>query len=184
MCPFDIVIRPFSDLDNTDDDRFPYFRQIRSALLSHGFVAFHSRVSWAALTPIVGSRGLECSRILFVPLAQIFKDLTRDSCHRFDEMTREFEENSGVRYWTYAGVQPLKRVFLPYRLTYRISLRSAAWREVYFVEKMDADHLNIIGWWNRGGAFAGADRETFEKNIREFYVRMAKSLKVEKPLRA
>ena len=48
ISPFDRVIRPFSNIDNRDDDRFHYFRKIRSALIEHGFPAFHSRVSWAS----------------------------------------------------------------------------------------------------------------------------------------
>jgi triacylglycerol lipase len=34
--------------DNTADDRTHYFRRIRSTLMAHGFVVFHSNVSWAA----------------------------------------------------------------------------------------------------------------------------------------
>ena len=48
ICPFDKLIQPFSDMDNRDDDRFHYFRKIRSTLRQNGFLAFHSRVSWAA----------------------------------------------------------------------------------------------------------------------------------------
>lgn len=47
LCPFDQILRPFSKLDNRDDDRFHYFRKIRSTLAANGFEAFHSRVSWA-----------------------------------------------------------------------------------------------------------------------------------------
>jgi len=48
ICPIDKLIQPFSDLDNRDDDRLHYFRKIRSTLRENGFLAFHSRVSWAA----------------------------------------------------------------------------------------------------------------------------------------
>lgn len=48
ISPFDRVIRPFSEIDNRDDDRFHYFRKIRSSLIEKGFLAFHSRVSWAS----------------------------------------------------------------------------------------------------------------------------------------
>ena len=106
-----------------------------------------------------------------------FKNLTRESCRNFNMTTRDFEDNNGLLYQTYAGVQPLNRIFMPLRFLYRIiqreegendglvSLHSAMWREKYFVEKIDADHFNQIGWWDRGEAIIGADREDFEKKF-------------------
>ena len=254
--PFDKVLRPFSNIDNRDDDRFQYFRKIRSTLRQNGFLAFHSRVSWASDlgrrasdlkreitritenfqrwprvhiiahsmggldarqmiyeyqmqdrvaslstigTPHLGTAyadwGIKRFGILF-DIARLlglnldgFKDLTRESCQRFNEMVRDFEEKNGVLYQTFAGVQPLNRIFRPLRSSYRIiwkeegendglvSLRSAMWRKEYFVEVIDADHFNQIGWWNASEAITGMDREAFERDIREFYVKIARGLR-------
>ena len=48
ICPFDRVVVPFLQRKNRHDDRFSYFRNIRSSLTQAGFSVFHSRVSWAA----------------------------------------------------------------------------------------------------------------------------------------
>ncbi len=256
ICPFDKVIRPFSSIDNGDDDRFHYFRKIRSTLIRNGFPAFHSRVSWASNldrrasdlrkqimeitenfskwpqvhiiahsmggldarymiykyrmehqvaslttigTPHWGSSHadwgikrfgifLDFVRAFGLDL-QGFKDLTRETCRRFNETTRDFEENSGIIYQTFAGVQPLNRIFWPLRFSYctirkeegendgLVSLKSAMWREEYFVEILDADHLNQIGWWDRGEATTGMDRVAFETHIREIYLKIARGLR-------
>lgn len=252
ICPFDRIIHPFSSKDNTDDDRFHYFRKIRSTLISNGFLAFHSRVGWASDlerrasdlreeivrltdnfskwqrvhiiahsmggldarmmiykyqmqnqvvslttigTPHLGTAyadwGIKRAGILLALVRPFglnlegFKNLTRESCHKFNETLRAFESQNGVVYRTYAGVQPLNRIFRPLRFSYRIiwraegendglvSLRSARWRKEYFVEVMDADHLNQIGWFGKREADTGMDRETFERNIRKTYLKIA-----------
>jgi triacylglycerol lipase len=48
ICPFHRMIPLSPARDNAEDDRFHYFRKIRSTLISNGFLAFHSRVSWAS----------------------------------------------------------------------------------------------------------------------------------------
>ncbi|MBW1999932.1 MAG: hypothetical protein JRJ29_18475, partial [Deltaproteobacteria bacterium] len=95
---------------------------------------------------------------------------------------------NGVSYQTVAGVQPLEKIFLPLRFSYQIvfkeegendglvSLLSATWRKEYFREKIDADHFNQIGWWDRGEAAAGIDRKAFEDYILGFYVNLAHDL--------
>lgn len=256
ICPFDKVTRPFSSLDNRDDDRFHYFRKIRSTLMANNYVAFHSRVSWASDlnkrasdlkgeiaritenfsrwqkvhiiahsmggldarlmiyqyqlqdrvaslttigTPHLGTSyadwGLKRFNILLDIIRPFglnlegFRNLTRESCKRFNERLEGFEENNGVLYQTVAGVQPLNRIFWPLRFSYRIiwreegpndglvSLKSAMWKETYFLGGIDADHLNQIGWWDRSETITGMDRETFEKNIREYYLNIARGLK-------
>jgi len=253
---FDRVFHPFSEIDNHDDDRFHYFRKIRSTLIKNGYIAFHSRVKWASDierrssdlkkeiekitenftrwprvhiiahsmggldarqmifkyqmqdriaslttigTPHLGTSFADWGMKRFGYLIDLirplgidfigFKSLTRESCHRFNETTRDFEENNGVLYQTYAGVQPLNRIFMPLRFSYKIiqreegendglvPLHSAMWREKYFVEKIDADHLNQIGWWDRGEAITGLDREDFERTIREIYLKIARELR-------
>lgn len=44
--PFDRILSPLLSKDNHPDDRFHYFRKIRSALMARGYTVFHSRVSW------------------------------------------------------------------------------------------------------------------------------------------
>lgn len=256
ISPFDRVIRPFSNIDNRDDDRFHYFRKIRSALIEHGFLAFHSRVSWASNLDRRASDlrkeiikitenfskwprvhiiahsmgGLDARHMIYkyrmqdrvaslttlgtphrgtsyadwgikrlgilLGLVRLlgldlegFKNLTRESCERFNDTTRDFEENNGVLYQTFAGVQPLNRIFRPLRFSYRIiwkeegendglvSLKSAMWREEYFVEILDADHFNLIGWWDRGDAVTGMDRVAFERHILDIYLKIARGLR-------
>ena len=58
-----------------------------------------------------------------------------------------------------------------------VSLQSGIWREEYFVDKIDAGHLNQIGWWDRGEAITGVDREGFERKIREIYLKIARKLR-------
>ena len=256
ICPFDKVLRPFSDIDNRDDDRFHYFRKIRSTLRQNGFIAFHSRVSWASdlgrrasdlkreITRITENfqrwprvhiiahsmGGLDARQMIFeyqmqdrvASLSTIgtphlgtayadwgikrfgilldiarplglnldgIKALTVGSCHKFNETLSHFEENNGVLYQTFAGVQPLNRIFRPLRFSYRIiwneegdndglaSLRSAMWRKEYLVKVIDADHFNQIGWWDSTEAMTDTDREAFERNIHEFYLEIAGGLR-------
>ena len=256
ICPFDRIINPFFLWDNKNDDRFHYFRKIRSTLRSHGFNAFHSRVSWAAElerrasdlknelilitdnftiwprihiiahsmggldsrwmiykyqmeervaslttigTPHLGTsfadwgvRGfgwlIRAAGCLGLNL-QGLKDLTRESCSELNRLTSNFEEKNGVLYQTIAGVQPVERIFPLLRPSFKVirkeegendglvSLTSAMWKEDCFIREIDADHLNQIGWWDRGEANAGMDRESFEKGIREIYLDIARGLK-------
>lgn len=51
VCRFDQPWQALLQLDNNDDpelDRLHYFKGIRTMLRQHGFVVYHSRVSWAA----------------------------------------------------------------------------------------------------------------------------------------
>ena len=105
-----------------------------------------------------------------------------------DEL-EEFERSNGVIYRTIAGAQPRERVYMPLRLSHWIvekeegendglvSVVSATWRKEYFLEKIDADHFNQLGWWDRGEARSGTDREAFEQIMRDLYVRIASGLK-------
>ena len=256
ISPFDRVINPFFLWDNRNDDRFHYFRKIRSTLRSHGFKAFHSRVSWASDlerrasdlkneiiritnyftrwprvhiiahsmggldsrwmiyryqmedhvaslttigTPHLGTSFADWGAKSLGRLIQIagyvglnlhgFKDLTKEACKEFNRIARDFEENNGVLYQTIAGIQRVERIFALLRPSYRfilkeegendglVSLTSAMWKEDYFIREIDADHLNQIGWWDRGEGKAGKSRETFEKGIRDIYLDIARGLK-------
>ena len=47
ICPFSRLYQPLAGRNNHPDDRFHYFRLIRSTLRRHGYTVFHTRVSWA-----------------------------------------------------------------------------------------------------------------------------------------
>ncbi|MDY6971545.1 MAG: hypothetical protein SV775_04355 [Thermodesulfobacteriota bacterium] len=253
ICPFDRVISPFFRKNNSSYDSFHYFRNIRSTLISNGFEAHHSQVSWAAdlerraldlkneiiritdhfaewprvhiiahsmggldarwmiykhrfedrvssLTTIgtphlgtsVAEWGLERLGWM-IPVAgrlglnlRGLKDLTRASCDRLGRIMSGFEKDNGIIYQTIAGVQPIELVFAPLRPFHKIilaeegendglvSLKSAVWKDEYVVERLDADHLNQIGWWDGGAAMATSDRRIFEERIREVYLNIAR----------
>lgn len=255
IAPFDRVIYPFLSKDNQSDDSLHYFRGVRTTLISHGFHAFHSRVSWAGSlerraadlrkeillltgdfslwpgvhiiahsmggldarlmiyryrmeerivsvttigTPHLGTAFADWGLKRFGGLIGLvrpmgldisgYRDLTRAACRRRNNQLEEFEGQNGVRYRTIAGAQPRERIFMPMRPSHRViereegendglvSVASATWKEAYLLEKIDADHFNQLGWWDRGEAKAGIDRETFEKDMRNLYVRIAKGL--------
>jgi len=130
-----------------------------------------------------------------IPLARVlgldltgFLSLTRRACLRLNRILENSENSNGVLYRTVAGTQPLERMFGPFRFPYSViweeegpndglvSLRSAMWKERYFLEQLDADHINQIGWWDRGEFGTGVSREDFEKNIRRFYLKLAGGL--------
>jgi triacylglycerol lipase len=48
ICRFDLLMNMAFDMDSGGDDRFHYFRGIRTFLESEGYTVYHSRVSWAA----------------------------------------------------------------------------------------------------------------------------------------
>ena len=48
ICPFTRVLFPSISKDNSENDRFHYFRKIRSYLIKRGFSVFHTKVSWGA----------------------------------------------------------------------------------------------------------------------------------------
>jgi triacylglycerol lipase len=117
-----------------------------------------------------------------------FADLTTAKCLHFNRITSSYERRNGVLYQTLAGAQPIERIYLPLRFPYRIisrlegendglvPLSSAIWRKRYHLATIDADHLNQIGWWDRGEARSGLDREAFEAAIRRVYLEIADGL--------
>ncbi|SPD73440.1 Lipase [uncultured Desulfobacterium sp.] len=255
ITPFDKIIFPFFKRDNSDDDRFHYFKKIRSSLKRHGFEVFHARVNWAgevkrraedlkdqittitagftkwpkvhiiahsmggldsrwmiynyrmqdriaSLTTIgtphlgssYGDHGVKTAKWLIDGLGWLginirgFRDLTRKACEEFNRNTLDFEETNGVIYQTIAGVQTIDRIFLPLQRSASIvlkeegendglvSLRSAMWKEKYFIRNIEADHLNEIGWWSNGQARPGFDRTQFEEWIQGVYLDIARGL--------
>ena len=48
ICRLDSLLHAAFDMDNSEDDRFHYFRRVRSTLVRHGYEVYHSRVGWAS----------------------------------------------------------------------------------------------------------------------------------------
>jgi len=48
ICPFHRLLPFASCRDNGSDDRFHYFRKIRSTLIARGFIVFHAGVGWSS----------------------------------------------------------------------------------------------------------------------------------------
>lgn len=116
-----------------------------------------------------------------------FRDLTRESCERFNERVRDFERECPVEFRTYAGVKDRDATYRPLRFSHRIiereegandglvSLESAAWRDDYFVRSIETDHLNEIGWWDPADAGIWRHLEEFEQRIQDFYLDVARA---------
>lgn len=118
-----------------------------------------------------------------------FRDLTTERCAAFNTEAAHFEATNGVKYQTFAGVREQARTFW---LLQRpgayieehegpndglVSLASARWRDDLFVETIDADHLNEVGWTDPATLpFGSAAAERFEEGIRAFYLKIARGL--------
>lgn len=49
-----------------------------------------------------------------------FRDLSTSACESFDEQVRDFEQNSGVLFQTYAGTQSFLRTFAPLKFSWLV----------------------------------------------------------------
>lgn len=126
-----------------------------------------------------------------------FRDLTRDACLAFDARAAGFESQCGVLFQTVVGTQPLDRIFAPLQVPWFIireeegpndglvSASSAEWRPGYCVRRIDADHLNEVGWWDSneiGGSLypswssLRSWRPDMERALRQMYVDLARDL--------
>jgi len=256
ISPFDRVIKPFLPRKKRRDDRYNYFRNIRSTLINDGFNVFHSRVSWAAelerrardlkdeivritdyfstwrRVPIIAHSmgGLDSRWMIYryrmeahiaslttlgtphhgtsyadyeykrlggvIPAAGVvglnirgYLDLTQKACSAFNLELNDFEKKNGILYQTIAGAQPIDRIFFFMRPAFKVirdkegendglvSLKSAMWKEDYLLKKIDADHFNMIGWWNRSESKAGISKKAFEERIKALYLEIARGLK-------
>jgi triacylglycerol lipase len=242
-------------MDNSEDDRFHYFRKIRSTLLNHGFEVFHSSVRWAGSveeraedlknsieeltdnftkwekvhviahsmggldarhmiynykmdyrvaslstigTPHCGSPfadwGVQHFSFL-IPLAKRMglnikgcEDLTRQNCRNFNEKVWGFERKNRTLYQTFGGTLPYHRIFPLFKYSYSIisqeegendglvPLKSAKWKNEFFIKRIDADHLNQIGWWHPWRTLQDCTRKRFEARIQKFYLEIVEGL--------
>ena len=66
-----------------------------------------------------------------------------------------------------------------------VSTRSAKWKDEYFVEPvLEADHLNLLGWWNVSELAHGVMPAELEARIKAVYLAIANELAEEFPLRS
>lgn len=107
-----------------------------------------------------------------------FRDLTTTACKQFNVQSDMFERLSGVKIRTYAGVQDVNKTFLLLRPAWNIiepvegpndglvSLKSAKYKDEYFIKQITADHLNECGWWDVNDGFDFA----IEQQAQNLYV--------------
>jgi triacylglycerol lipase len=115
------------------------------------------------------------------------------ACARRNEELDKFEERNehGIVYQTYAGVQGIDDVFAllagPYLIVRHregvndglVSERSASWSERYYRGRVDADHLNLLGWWDVSELdflIRGRTEAEFNRYIGRFYLELAQGL--------
>jgi triacylglycerol lipase len=130
-----------------------------------------------------------------------FRDLTTHACREFDAKARAFEDECGVHFATVAGTQELRLIFAPLQVPWflihesegpndgLVSFESARWRPELLRAHVDADHLNLTGWWEPNdalGLFPSLaaklrSRAAMESRIRELYVEIARDLAVRFP---
>jgi triacylglycerol lipase len=101
-----------------------------------------------------------------------FKDLTVESCAKFNELARNAEAKNGVVYHTYAGSQEKAAVFGPLQPSWEfineaegdndglVSVTSQRWQAELVSDDgvrkpigqssfpVQVDHLNEVGWWD------------------------------------
>jgi triacylglycerol lipase len=122
-------------------------------------------------------------------------DLTRKAARRFNKKAEEWESLCGVRFRAYGGTQPPQRIFNPLKIAWSIifagegdndglvSLQSARWRDEHFVTPaLDADHLNLLGWWDTAELSGGESRRALESRMKSVYLAIGKTLAREFPV--
>ena len=61
-------------------------------------------------------------------------------------------------------------------------MSSAKWNDDYFVEPLlDADHLNLMGWWDLSEIWQGVNAPELEHRIQTLYLEIAGKLAAEFP---
>lgn len=129
-------------------------------------------------------------------------DLTTKACRAFNEQADDWERTCGVRFRAYAGAQPYRCTFTPLKPAWKIidraersmkgsqergndglvSVQSAKWNDDYFVPPiLEADHLNMLGWWDFSELWAGVLPWRLEARIKQLYLDIAEELAREFP---
>jgi len=123
------------------------------------------------------------------------QDLTTEACRSFHDTADAWESNCGVRFRTYAGAQNVLHIFNPLKIAWGIikpiegdndglvSVKSARWKTEYFVEPvLDADHLNLLGWWDLSELAQNVWPAELETRIKQVYLNIANDLAAALPL--
>jgi len=118
-------------------------------------------------------------------------DLTTAASAERNEALARLETDNGVVYRTWGGqaefwtmfglLKPkyllLKHVFDEPLNDALVPLRSARWKHEFFQGAVPWDHLGQLGWWTPSRMAAGDfSPRRFERDVREFYVRIAQGL--------
>ncbi|MBI4717536.1 MAG: hypothetical protein HY763_07010 [Planctomycetes bacterium] len=123
------------------------------------------------------------------------RDLTTEACAEFNRRAEDWERACGVRFRTYAGAQRLPEVFTPLKAAWLliharegdndglVSVASARWRDEYFAAPpLDADHLNLLGWWEPSEISHGVRPGELEARIKALYLSIATELAAAFPM--
>jgi triacylglycerol lipase len=175
----------------------------RHMLYDHRGVGFHEKVASLTTlgTPHHGSPVADAIKedLIHFITERVFSiegisDLKTEACARFNEQADAWESSCGVRFRAYAGAQPRRQIFWPLKISWRIihdqegdndglvSVQSARWKDAYFVPPvLEADHLNLLGWWDVDEFFGGESREELETRIKKVYLDIAEELAREFP---
>jgi triacylglycerol lipase len=169
----------------------------RQMLFDGREAGFHERV--ASLTTLATPHHGSPAADAFLPLAPQggvlgidvsgLCDLTTTTCRAFNAEKRDWERTCGVLFQAYAGAQPFRGIFSPLKATWAIihakegdndglvSVRSAMWNDEYFVPPViNADHLNIVGWWNPSDVWRGEAPLKLEARVKSLYLAIAQRL--------
>lgn len=118
-------------------------------------------------------------------------DLTTEASAARNEELALLEANNAVVYRTWGGQAkfwPMFGFLKPKHLLLKhvydeplndglVPLRSARWKHEYFQGALPWDHLNQLGWWTPSRMAAGDfSPRRFERDVREFYVRIARAV--------
>ncbi|HIC85147.1 MAG TPA: hypothetical protein EYP06_02485 [Desulfobacterales bacterium] len=133
------------------------------------------------------SRPLAFLNSLGIDLTGVYAIAT-DKAKELNSILEPYEREAKVVFRTIAGVQTRQDLFFPMRRYHDlllklegendglVSLASAMWKEEYLWKRIDADHLNQIGWWGGPKAMGTRDKALFRKRILDLYLEIAQTL--------
>ncbi len=134
---------------------------------------------WGGILELLNRMGIDLTGVYAI---------TTDRAKEVNSILEPYEREAKVAFRTIAGVQSREDMFFPLRHSHDfllkiegendglVSLASATWKEEYLWKKIDADHLNQIGWWGGPKAMGTRDRALFRKRILELYEEIAGTL--------
>jgi triacylglycerol lipase len=122
-------------------------------------------------------------------------DLTTAATAAFNDEAGDWEKNCKVHFRAYAGSQRFWKIVTVLKFSWQVirwkegpndgfvSVKSARWDDKYFVEPVqEADHLNLMGWWDPSEKMGGAKRKALENEIKHLYLQIARDLADQFPL--